>query len=1106
MSSVQIKRFVIEKLIPSLTGGYTFYRNQPLFIFWIHTVIFSWSFFVPLILVNLCGSDPISLLHPLLTLLFWFIIKLINFYIHADFDKAAQEIDMTAQPLHNQNDRDEEDPPFGISKAVWRIRNYLTNFNDMDINTIVSETIREGYNPNELFHFYELYQSGQLAEYRMDQVNEETEASVLPTEIHIFCYHSYVSWTRKDLETWFDRPYKLIEVIVAPLFAAICGILCLLNSNFITSSNKIIFVFSTAAAQYSLLLAPNPDSSSTTYQDPYTKYSRAFHLIAFQFLFAILTYFSGLSSLGDAEMKVFEMHIPFASLLSFFAYLVKIVIISFPLLNMLGMIGSLKDSWFDVIEVLHLIFFSKSGYVTFYAANLAFLVDTIICALLTFLHFWFYGTKWITDLISSLAVFFGVFFSSSNHFPFIAKKLGFEDRDYYVADEDGPKYSLYFALIRSSVSMIITFVVLFFAKSMKFWLYMTSGFVVLVTVVTQVILPELTSRNPFGKFSEPFFQQSIHYKRYMTVMLQIEHYALVPINIAYLILASEGNDFGLHQVIESLIFITMIICTSCAAFRIQVIYSYALAILLLSNANDGYVVFQMFVYLLIIRKLQEIRRKVSFVSAFSSFHSMSKKSQIFTLFIMLGNIQFSCLSTLIATFLNAPLLSFAGYPIFIPSFPRPTVFWFDPLKYEPHQGDSYFYKDISDSLSKKLATDIRNGIIPPCIENQFYIICDDYFNAIIHIIAAGVGYVIFQLRGLEVREQTLCHRNELQVIRGDLEQADEMKTFMISSILAKFTSLLWVPIGKIMQLIHLPQPLPLKQRAFVSSCCWRTINDDYRLDGYSVSANRLASIFPDRYHQDLLYINLVRALTAVIEAEDEILVPEDFDASLPHEVEEVVIPWIEKRGKSGLKREILSSAKVMINEMNKVQGDFEWKVYKYFNSSVMQLHSYLWIPSLVDEKLILCFRAAVSLAIFEASDALPEDDIELADFVEQKVTSNLILPESDPRWAQLVENREKQLETLRQSQETDGFTVKYMLFTRKEQRYKLVKVNDELVRGIWATQIMETVFIESTDRERASIQFDSFTLRNIISQSANSPVGYPEMICPISFSYSDKLI
>jgi hypothetical protein len=69
----------------------------------------------------------------------------------------------------------------------------------------------------------------------------------------------------------------------------------------------------------------------------------------------------------------------------------------------------------------------------------------------------------------------------------------------------------------------------------------------------------------------------------------------------------------------------------------------------------------------------------------------------------------------------------------------------------------------------------------------------------------------------------------------------------------------------------------------------------------------------------------------------------------------------------------------------------------------------------------------------------------------------------------------------------------------------LIALNGESVLGIWAGQIFETMYLKTDDRERTSVQFDQFTLRNIISQSANSPVGYPQTICPVTFSFSNPL-
>ena len=75
------------------------------------------------------------------------------------------------------------------------------------------------------------------------------------------------------------------------------------------------------------------------------------------------------------------------------------------------------------------------------------------------------------------------------------------------------------------------------------------------------------------------------------------------------------------------------------------------------------------------------------------------------------------------------------------------------------------------------------------------------------------------------------------------------------------------------------------------------------------------------------------------------------------------------------------------------------------------------------------------------------------------------------------------------------------MFVLQEQNFKLIKINPQVVTGIWAEQINETIYFEVDDRERSTIQYDQFTLRNIISQSVNSPTGYPETVCPITFSF-----
>ena len=1098
-----LKKFLIERLIPSLTGGYTYYSDQPLFVFWIHSLIFAWAFFVPLVLVNLKGIKTLSLLHPMLTLVFWFFIKLINFQIHSDFDKQDQnqnELNAIPVPMHNGDDEDEQ-PPVGISKDVWRIRDILTDFSEFSIDFIVEEHIRQGYNPNELFRFYEMYQMGELSDYSMTPRRSTESVVSVPTAIHIFCFEHIVTWTRKDLESWFDRPYKLIEVVVAPLLAAICGVLLCLNSNFVSSMNKSIFVFSTASAQYSLLLAPNPDTSSTTMQDPLTQYSRAFHLIIFQVVFAFLTYLSSVEWFADASLVVFNVQVAMSEVIAFFSEVFNIIIICFPLLNMAGAIGCLKYSWIESLEILQQLFLGKSGQVTFYSSNLSFIIDILIIALLAVFHFNSLENDLMYKLVCSLCVFVGCFFATTNQVPFISNFIGLESNDYYVNHSSNVK-SLFVSLGRALWGAVAVFVALLIKISnVDYAFYVISCILVCISILTHYILPELTCFYPFGKFSAPFFSRSRVYEIFIRVATEIGRCILLPLALSFLVRLSRDKGINMHQWIESIVFVTGLTCCTAVSYRLPIRFAVSLFLMIFSNLSHDYALFQMLFDFLLIMKINEAYDKVKLVTTYSSFHSMSSKYQIIVLIVMLANCQFTFFSIVVALILNAPIMNIAGLPIFVPSYPRPTAFWLGPLSYEPKKGDALFYKVISDSLAEKIAKDVERGVFPALSENNFFLICDEYFNAIVHIIGSGVGYVIFQLRGLEVREQTLCHRNELQVIRSDTERIAEMKTFMLSSLVTKFTSLLWRPITKLFRYLKLPEPLPDKHRSFISSSTWDIINDDYKLESYSVSGYRISGLFPDRSHQEMILVNLIKAITLVVSEDDEICVPDDFNGNVQEEIASQVDEWISYHNKNNLKREIFAIAMVMIQEMNKISGDFEWKLFKYFSSSLMNLHDYLWIPALLDEKLIRCFRVSVSLAVYDVCGMLPEENDELSAMMEEKLEKVTVMPESESQWMKLVDDREPVLETVRKIQEDNEVAIKYMIFTKREQSFRLVKLNGEAVRGIWAGQTCETVYMESTDRERPSIQYDSFTLRNIISQSANSPVGYPEVICPISYSF-----
>lgn len=62
------------------------------------------------------------------------------------------------------------------------------------------------------------------------------------------------------------------------------------------------------------------------------------------------------------------------------------------------------------------------------------------------------------------------------------------------------------------------------------------------------------------------------------------------------------------------------------------------------------------------------------------------------------------------------------------------------------------------------------------------------------------------------------------------------------------------------------------------------------------------------------------------------------------------------------------------------------------------------------------------------------------------------------------------------------------------------QVNRECVRGLWAGQQQELVFLRNRNPERGSIQNAKQALRNMINSSCDQPLGYPIYVSPLTTS------
>ena len=117
---------------------------------------------------------------------------------------------------------------------------------------------------------------------------------------------------------------------------------------------------------------------------------------------------------------------------------------------------------------------------------------------------------------------------------------------------------------------------------------------------------------------------------------------------------------------------------------------------------------------------------------------------------------------------------------------------------------------------------------------------------------------------------------------------------------------------------------------------------------------------------------------------------------------------------------------------------------------------------------------------------------------------NLVIShEGDPAWRHAVLSGAPSLLALRHVVDDGTDEYKVMMLNKRHLSFRVIKLNRECVRGLWAGQQQEQIFLRNRNPERGSIQNAKQALRNIINSSCDQPIGYPIYVSPLTTSYCD---
>uniref|UniRef100_A0A3P9DRK2 Pecanex-like protein n=1 Tax=Maylandia zebra TaxID=106582 RepID=A0A3P9DRK2_9CICH len=550
-----------------------------------------------------------------------------------------------------------------------------------------------------------------------------------------------------------------------------------------------------------------------------------------------------------------------------------------------------------------------------------------------------------------------------------------------------------------------------------------------------------------------------------------------------------------------------------------------------------------FIMSIVFHKMRELLLKLHFILVYiapwqiawgSAFHAFAQPFAVPSAMLLL--------QTLLTTVFYTPLAPFLGSAIFISSYPRPIKFWernytkridnsnsrlvsqVDKETCDDNNLNSIFYEYLTRSLQHSLCGDLMLGRWGNYSAGDCFILASDYLNALVHLIEIGNGLVTFQLRGLEFR--TYCQQREVEAITEGVEEDDACCCCEPG---------------------HLPHMLSCNAAFNLRWLAWEVMATKYLLEGYSISENNAATMLQvydlrklliTYYLKSIIYYlvhspklstwlkdaTIQEALQSYtkwhhIERDPQVFsvkIDEDYVHCLQGVTRasfcNVYLEWIQHcAGKmetpvdsdedsplvtlsyalSVLGRRSLGTAS---HNMSNLES-FLYGFNTLFKGDFRIATKDEWVFTDLDLlQKVVAPAVRMSLKLHQDHFTCLEETEE-ASILYEAITnyrSNLVIcHESDPAWRKAVLSSRDTLLTLRHMIDDGTDEYKIIMLYKRHLSFKVIKINKECVRGLWAGQQQELIFLRNRNPERGSIQNSKQALRNMVNSSCDQPLGYP---------------
>uniref|UniRef100_A0A671XBM6 Pecanex-like protein n=1 Tax=Sparus aurata TaxID=8175 RepID=A0A671XBM6_SPAAU len=951
---------------------------------------------------------------------------------------------------------------------------------------------------------------------------------------------------RLTLLALFDRNREVLENVLAVVLAVLVAFLgsVLLVHGFFTDIWVFQFCLVIASCQYSLLKSVQPDSSSPRHgHNRIIAYSRPVYFCLCCGLIWLLHY--GSLRTTSSRFTLYGVALTSSLVLASARDLVIVFTLCFPIIFFVGLLPQVNTFVMYLFEQLDIHVFGGNASTSLLSALYSILRSIVTVALLYGFCYGALKESWEPHHIPVLfSVFCGLLVAVSYHLSRQSSDpsvLICETRTVFIALQPFLSYVLYALL--GTVGLLTHYLLPQFRKQLPWYCFSHP----------------LLKTKEYYQFEVRDAAHVMWFEKLHVWLLFVEKNVLYPLVILNE-LSGSAREVGALMITVAGLKLLRSSYSSPTYQYVTILFTVLFFTFDYRHLSET-LLLDLFLMSIVFSKMWELFYKLHFVYTYiapwqitwgSAFHAFAQPFAV-------PHSAMLFVQAVVSAIFSTPLNPFLGSAIFITSYVRPVKFWerdyntkrvdhsntrlASQLDRNPGSDDnnlnSIFYEHLTRSLQHSLCGDLLLGRWGNFSTGDCFILASDYLNALVHLIEIGNGLVTFQLRGLEFRG-TYCQQREVEAITEGVEE-DEGCCCCEPG--------------------HLPHILSFNAAFGQRWLAWEVLVTKYVLEGYSITDNSAASMLQVFDLRRILTTYYVKGIIYYVIASpklEEWLANEtmkdglrgcgernyvDLDPTFNPNIDEdydhrlagisrdsfcgVYLGWIQycnSRRAKPLDSEKDSALVLLCFGLcvlgRRALGTAAHHMSSNLESFLYGLHALFKgdfrISSVRDEwifadmellRKVVVPGIRMSLKLHQDHFTSPDEYDEPAVLFEAISThqQNLVIAhEGDPAWRSAVLSNAPSLLALRHVLDEGTNEYKIIMLNRRYLSFRVIKVNKECVRGLWAGQQQELVFLRNRNPERGSIQNAKQALRNMINSSCDQPIGYPIYVSPLTTSYCNS--